>query len=68
MMPIAPDRERELQELLEEVRRIDVLSRRLVNDVLAGGYSSVFRGAGLEFESVREYVEWGAGPRAAQAR
>jgi len=58
----APDRERELQELLEEVRRIDVLSRRIVNDVLAGGYSSVFRGAGLEFESVREYVE-GDDPR-----
>jgi len=62
MTEIAPERERELQELLEEVRRIDVLSRRLVNDVLAGGYTSVFRGAGLEFESVREYVE-GDDPR-----
>ena len=51
-----------MQELLEEVRRIDVLSRRLVNDVLSGGYSSVFRGAGLEFESVREYVD-GDDPR-----
>jgi uncharacterized protein (DUF58 family) len=59
---VAPDRERELQELLEEVRRIDVLSKRLVNDVLAGGYTSVFRGAGLEFETVREYVE-GDDPR-----
>ena len=56
------DRELELQELLEEVRRIDVLSKRLVNDVLAGGYSSVFRGAGLEFDTVREYVE-GDDPR-----
>jgi uncharacterized protein (DUF58 family) len=56
------DRELELQELLEEVRRIDVLSKRLVNDVLAGGYTSVFRGAGLEFETVREYVE-GDDPR-----
>ena len=61
-MTTAPDTERELKELLEEVRRIDVLSRRIVNDVLAGGYSSVFRGAGLEFESVREYVD-GDDPR-----
>jgi uncharacterized protein (DUF58 family) len=56
------DREVELAELLAEVRRIDVMSNRLVNNVLAGGYSSVFRGAGLEFESVREYEE-GDDPR-----
>ena len=47
----------ELQELLEEVRRIDVLSKRLVTDVMAGHYSSVFRGSGIEFDHVREYVE-----------
>lgn len=45
-----------LSELLAEVRRIDVLSRRLVTGVMAGGYSSVFRGAGIEFDEVREYV------------
>jgi len=49
-------RDDELGELLEEVRRIDVMSRRLVNDVMAGGYMSAFRGAGLEFDRVREYV------------
>ena len=47
----------ELSELLEEVRRIDVLSKRLVTDVMAGHYSSVFRGSGVEFDRVREYVE-----------
>lgn len=46
----------ELAELLEEVRRIDVLAKRLVTDVMAGGYSSAFRGGGLEFDGVREYV------------
>ena len=56
------DRELELAELLAEVRRIDVQSHRLVNNVLAGGYSSVFRGAGLEFDTVREYEE-GDDPR-----
>jgi uncharacterized protein (DUF58 family) len=52
----------ELAELLEEVRRIDVLSHRLVKDLLAGGYSSVFRGSGIEFDRVREYVD-GDDPR-----
>ncbi len=58
----AHDRETELAELLAEVRRIEVQSRRLVMGVMAGGYSSVFRGAGIEFEEVREYVE-GDDPR-----
>jgi len=56
------DREGELSELLAEVRRIDVMSSRLVTSVLAGSYSSVFRGSGLEFDGVREYVE-GDDPR-----
>jgi len=53
----------ELNELLDEVRRIEVQSRRLVSDVMAGGYASVFRGSGIEFEEVREYAE-GDDPRA----
>jgi len=56
------DRDDELAELLAEVRRIDVMSSRLVTSVLAGGYSSVFRGSGLEFDGVREYEE-GDDPR-----
>jgi uncharacterized protein (DUF58 family) len=54
--------EQSLAEILEEVRRIELQSRRLVTDVMAGGYVSVFRGAGVEFDSVREYVE-GDSPR-----
>ena len=50
-------RDTELTELLEEVRRIDVMARRLVTDMMAGGYTSVFRGSGIEFDRVREYVE-----------
>jgi uncharacterized protein (DUF58 family) len=56
------DRELELGELLKEVRRIQIQSSRLVTSVMAGGYSSVFRGAGIEFDEVREYVE-GDDPR-----
>lgn len=58
---MAEDRDPELQELLEEVRRIEAQSRRLVRDILIG-YSSVFRGAGIEFDRVREY-EPGDDPR-----
>lgn len=52
----------ELAELLKEVRRIEVQSNRLVTDVISGGYSSVFKGSGIEFDEVREYVE-GDDPR-----
>jgi uncharacterized protein (DUF58 family) len=57
------EHEAELAELLREVRRIEVQSSRLVTGVMAGGYSSVFRGAGIEFDEVREYAE-GDDPRA----
>lgn len=60
--PTTEDPEPGLAEVLAEVRRIDVQSRRLVTGVMAGGYVSVFRGAGLEFEEVREYAE-GDDPR-----
>jgi len=55
-------REFELAELLAEVRRIEVQAKRLVASVMAGGYESVFRGSGIEFDEVREYVE-GDDPR-----
>ena len=56
------EEEVDLAELLEEVRRIEVSSKRLVTDVMAGSYASVFRGSGVEFSEVREYVE-GDDPR-----
>ncbi len=43
--------------LLAEVRAIAVQSHRLVTDVLTGGYRTTFRGHGIEFAEVREYVE-----------
>lgn len=58
----SPDRDVPLNELLAEVRRIEVQSDRLVNGLLAGVYRSVFRGAGIEFDEVREYQE-GDDPR-----
>jgi uncharacterized protein (DUF58 family) len=42
-------------EILKKVRRIEIRTRRLVNESLAGEYHSVFKGRGMEFSEVREY-------------
>src|SRR6516225_9579931 len=47
---------RDLDEVLKEVRRIQIVARRQVNDLLAGEYLSAFHGRGMEFNTVREYV------------
>ena len=53
----APDDDGErLRAIMEKVRRIDLRTRRLVDEQLAGHYHSVFRGRGIDFDSVREYV------------
>lgn len=44
------------KEILKKVRKLEVRTNRLVNDSLAGSYSSVFKGRGMNFDEVREYV------------
>lgn len=44
------------RETLKKIRRIEIRTRRAVNDVFAGRYHSVFKGQGMEFQEVREYV------------
>ena len=43
------------EEAGREVRRIEITTRHLVRDIVAGEYSSAFRGRGVEFAEVREY-------------
>jgi uncharacterized protein (DUF58 family) len=43
------------EEAAHEVRRIEITTRHLVRDIVAGEYSSAFRGRGVEFAEVREY-------------
>jgi len=43
-------------ELLETVRRIELRTNRLVNDMMVGAYLSHFKGRGMDFEELREYV------------
>jgi len=43
------------KEILREIRRIQITTSRMVTDVFAGQYQSVFKGKGMEFYEVREY-------------
>ena len=43
-------------ELLETVRRVEVRTNRLVNDMMVGAYLSHFKGRGMDFEELREYI------------
>ncbi len=43
------------REMIRRIRRIEIRTRRMVNESLAGEYHSVFRGRGMEFSEVREY-------------
>ncbi|MBM3241428.1 DUF58 domain-containing protein [Candidatus Poribacteria bacterium] len=64
----------ELKEILKEVRRIEILTSNLVNNVFAGEYESAFKGRGMDFDEVREYqpgddirmIDWNVTARAGQ--
>ncbi|MGD0573738.1 MAG: DUF58 domain-containing protein [Sedimentisphaerales bacterium] len=44
------------QELIKKVRQIQIYTSRAVNASFAGQYESVFKGRGMQFEDVREYM------------
>jgi uncharacterized protein (DUF58 family) len=44
------------RDMLKKVRQVELRTRRLVTDVLAGEYHSVFKGRGMDFDEVREYT------------
>jgi uncharacterized protein (DUF58 family) len=45
------------REVLQQVRRIEIRTRSVVDSILSGEYHSVFKGRGMEFSEVRGYVE-----------
>jgi uncharacterized protein (DUF58 family) len=47
--------EMETTELLKKVRRIEIKTRGLSNNIFAGEYHSAFKGRGMSFSEVREY-------------
>lgn len=45
-----------LHEILESVRRLEIRTNRLVNDMMVGSYLSHFKGRGMDFEELRQYM------------
>jgi len=73
----APERAgggRSARELLQRVRRIEIATRRAVEDTLSGQYHSVFKGRGMAFSEVRAYtpgdevraIDWNVSARTGQ--
>jgi len=62
------------KELIKKIRRIQIRTSHMVNDVLAGQYHSAFKGRGIEFEEVRQYqigddirtIDWNVTARCGQ--
>ncbi len=56
-MPTQPTTQPErAREILRKVRQLEVRTRHLVDQALAGKYHSVFKGRGMDFDSVRPYA------------
>ena len=45
----------ETEELLQKVRKIEIKTKGLSNNIFAGEYHSAFKGRGMVFSEVREY-------------
>lgn len=43
-------------DVIKKIRQIEIRTSRMVTDIFAGQYHSVFKGQGMEFQEVREYV------------
>ncbi len=53
--PSATDNDARLTRILKRVRRIELLTRGMVKEMLGGQYHSRFKGQGIEFDDFREY-------------
>ncbi|MGC6447726.1 MAG: DUF58 domain-containing protein [Rubripirellula sp.] len=61
-------------DLIRKVRKIQIRTSHVVDDLLAGGWHSAFKGRGIEFEEVRPYqsgddvrsIDWNVTARAGQ--
>ncbi len=46
----------EAKEIIQQVKNIEISTKRLVDGLIAGNYHSVFLGQGMEFSQIREYM------------
>jgi uncharacterized protein (DUF58 family) len=67
-----PDAPKSNKAIMSGMRQLEIRTRRMVNDSLAGAYHSVFKGRGMDFDEVREYspgdevrtIDWNVTARA----
>ena len=45
----------EASDILKRIRKIEITTKNMVNEMFSGEYHSLFKGQGLEFSEVREY-------------
>ncbi len=45
-----------VREVIKNVRKLEIKTQRMVEGIIAGYYHSVFKGRGIEFSDIREYV------------
>jgi len=69
---MAPETDKSRRIMMSGMRKLEIRTRRMVNDGLAGAYHSVFKGRGMDFDEVREYspgdevrtIDWNVTARA----
>ena len=69
---MAPETDKSRRAMMSGMRQLEIRTRRMVNDGLAGAYHSVFKGRGMDFDEVREYspgdevrtIDWNVTARA----
>lgn len=44
------------KQILKKVKKIEIKTKKLVDSLLQGAYHSIFKGRGIEFSEVREYI------------
>jgi uncharacterized protein (DUF58 family) len=67
-----PEATKSSKAIMSGMRQLEIRTRRMVNDSLAGSYHSVFKGRGMDFDEVREYspgdevrtIDWNVTARA----
>ena len=45
-----------VREVIKNVRKLEIKTQRMVEGIISGYYHSVFKGRGIEFSDIREYV------------
>lgn len=50
------NQQQDTRDILRKVRRVEISTRAIVRDLFSGEYHSVFKGRGMDFAEVREYI------------